>query len=66
MPTGRVKWFNNRKGYGFISQDEDEKDLFVHISGISGARIKEEDPVQYEIGEGEKGPCAINVTLIEE
>ena len=64
MPTGKVKWFNDSKGYGFIAPDDGSKDLFVHSSAIEGGTLKENDPVQYEIGEGQKGPCANNVTLV--
>ena len=66
MSTGKVKWFNDQKGYGFITQDDGGKDLFVHTSAIEGGTLRDDDQVQYEIGEGRKGPCAINVTLIKE
>ncbi len=63
MPEGTVKWFNQRKGYGFIST-KDGKDIFVHYSNISGEGFKslaEGDPVTFEIVNGEKGPRAENV-----
>ncbi|MBQ1872064.1 MAG: cold-shock protein [Lachnospiraceae bacterium] len=66
MAQGTVKWFNNTKGYGFIS-DSEGKDIFVHFSGISmdGFKTLEEGAsVQYEITEGEKGPQAVNVSVI--
>ena len=63
MPTGTVKWFNSQKGYGFISPDEGDKDLFVHSSAMTGQSIMEGDKVEYEVGQGQKGPCAENVTL---
>ena len=66
MNTGTVKWFNNQKGYGFIS-DENGKDIFVHYSGIAmeGFKTLEDgQAVQFEIVEGAKGPQAINVTVI--
>ena len=59
METGIVKWFNSTKGYGFITQDNGN-DIFVHTSEIQGY-IDEGDKVEFEIGDGQKGPCAINV-----
>ena len=60
---GTVKWFNNQKGYGFIS-DEAGKDVFVHFSGIAGEGFKsleEGQAVEFELTEGAKGPQAVNV-----
>ena len=62
MPTGKIKWFDNEKGYGFIQQDEGDKDLFVHHSETDGYALQEGDAVEFEIGEGQKGPCAVKVT----
>ena len=59
MPTGTVKWFNRIKGFGFIEQEEGD-DLFVHKSQVTGT-FHEGDSVEFEIGEGPKGPNAINV-----
>ena len=67
MATGTVKWFNADKGYGFITPDEGDKDLFVHFSAIQGAGYRSLDEgakVEYEAQQGEKGPQAANVTLI--
>lgn len=66
MNKGTVKWFNNQKGYGFIS-DEEGKDIFVHYSGLlmDGYKTLEEgQAVEYEVAEGEKGPQAVNVVKL--
>ena len=64
MQVGTVKWFDNKKGYGFISASEGGKDLFVHMSEIQmeGFKtLKEGQKVEFEQGETDKGPCAKNV-----
>ena len=64
MPTGKVKWFNAQKGYGFITGD-DGQDVFVHYSAISGngfRSLEEGQAVEFEIVDGPKGPQAGNVT----
>lgn len=65
--TGKVKWFDSKKGYGFITE-ESGKEIFVHFSGISGEGFKslnEGQVVEFEIGEGAKGEQAVNVTVVE-
>ncbi len=67
MATGSVKWFNEAKGFGFISQDDGGKDVFVHFSAIQGGGFKtlaEGQKVEFEIQDGPKGPQAANVTAI--
>ncbi|MDA3833201.1 MAG: cold-shock protein [Spirochaetales bacterium] len=64
MDTGTVKWFSSEKGFGFITPDGSGTDLFVHHSEIktSGyASLNEGQKVSYEVGQGQKGPCATNV-----
>ena len=62
---GTVKWFNDRKGFGFI-EGEDEKDIFVHKNSLTdGTYIAEGDQVEYEIESSEKGPNAINVKKLK-
>jgi CspA family cold shock protein len=65
--TGKVKWFNNSKGYGFIGQDNGA-DVFVHYSAIQGEGYKtlqEGDTVEFEVVQGQKGPQAESVTKVE-
>jgi len=70
MVKGTVKWFDSRKGYGFITCDDGSGDVFVHFSAIQGEddefkKLFEGDVVEFEIVEGQKGPQASNLTVIE-
>ena len=67
MVNGKVKWFNGSKGYGFITRDDGEADVFVHFSAISGdgyKSLEEGNAVEFEVTQGQKGPQAVNVKLI--
>jgi cold shock protein len=67
MPEGRVKWFNEKKGFGFIEVDGQDKDVFIHHSAINmqGFRtLQEGQRVSFEIEQGQKGPAAVNVRAI--
>ena len=68
MSKGTVKWFNTDKGFGFIAPDDGGKDLFVHHSEVKTSGqvvLNDGQKVEYEVGEGHKGPCAKNVTPID-
>jgi len=64
MSTGIVKFFNDAKGFGFITPDDGGRDLFVHASAVESDSITENDKVEYDVGAGEKGPCAESVRKV--
>lgn len=67
MPNGTVKWFNEEKGFGFITPEDGSKDCFVHFSAIQGEGFKkltEGEKVEFEIVDGQKGPAAQNVVRL--
>jgi len=65
MKTGTVKFFNRVKGFGFIKEDNSEAEVFVHHSGLID-KIKENDKVEFEVEEAERGQKAVNVKLISQ
>ncbi len=62
--TGTVKFFNEAKGYGFITNDESQEDIFVHVSSLNDLKIKEGDKVEYVEEEGNKGKQASQISLL--
>ena len=64
MKNGTVKFFNDSKGYGFITNDETGKDIFVHVTALNGLELKEGNKVEYQEEEGRKGMVAAQVQLI--
>ena len=64
MPSGKVKWFNSKKGYGFITDDETSKDIFLHVSELENSKLrvlKEEQKIKYDIKEDQDKLQAINI-----
>jgi CspA family cold shock protein len=64
MKQGKVKFFNETKGFGFIKENDSENEHFVHISGVNEKTLRENDEVEFELVEGRKGLNAVNVTLL--
>ena len=61
MSTGTVKFYNENKGFGFIAQDNGKNDLFFHITNLDTKTISDGAKVEFEIGEGQRGPQAMNI-----
>ena len=64
MPSGKVKWFNSKKGYGFITDDETNKDIFLHVSALESSKLrvlKEEQKISFDIKEEKNKLQAINI-----
>ena len=70
MPTGKIKWFNPDKGFGFIEQDAGDKDVFVHWTSVQGLgnyeSMREGEPVSFEIEETDRGLKAVDVKRLEQ
>ena len=64
MQTGVVKFFNETKGFGFIVDDNSGQEIFLHVTGLNGLKVRENDQVQYEVVEGRKGLNAVDVKKI--
>ena len=66
--TGKIKWYNSKRGYGFIERDDKEKDAFVHASACKAAGMRylnENDKIEFEMEDGPKGPSAVNLKKID-
>ena len=64
MQTGTVKFFNEAKGFGFVVDDANGQEIFLHVTGLNGAKVRENDRIQFEVVEGRRGLNAINVKKI--
>ena len=67
MPSGKIKWFNSKKGYGFITEDETNKDIFLHVSALEDSKLrvlKEEQKIEFDIKEEKNKLQAINIKKI--
>jgi len=65
MESGKVKFFNDAKGFGFIVPSDGKADVFFHISGLIDDQVRENDSVEYEVENGKKGLTAVNVRIVE-
>jgi len=64
MPSGKIKWFNSKKGYGFITEDKTNKDIFLHVSSLENSKLrvlKEEQKIKFDIKNEKDKPQAINI-----
>ena len=67
MPSGKIKWFNSKKGYGFITEDKTEKDIFLHVSALEESKLrvlKEDQKIEFDIKEEKKKLQAINIKKV--
>ena len=64
MQTGKVKFFNESKGFGFIVDDNTGEEIFAHVTGLNGLTIRENDDVSFEVQEGKRGLNAVNVKKV--
>ena len=67
MPSGKIKWFNSKKGYGFITEDKTNKDIFLHVSALEDSKLrilKEEQKIKFDIKEEKNKLQAINIKKI--
>ncbi len=64
MKTGKVKFFNESKGFGFITDSSNNEEIFVHVSGLNGQKIRENDEVTFDVQQGKKGPNAVNIQVV--
>jgi CspA family cold shock protein len=67
MPKGKVKWFNSKKGYGFITEDKTERDIFLHISSLESSKLrvlKEEQKIEFDIKEDKEKLQAVNIKKV--
>ena len=67
MPSGKIKWFNSKKGYGFITEDKTNKDIFLHVSALEDSKLrvlKEEQKIKFDIKNEKDKPQAINIKKI--
>ncbi len=64
MQTGTVKFFNETKGFGFVVDDTSGQEIFLHVTGLNGAKVRENDRIEFDVVEGRKGLNAVNVKKI--